>query len=200
MSADQFIDDISGKLSGDLGSRVATFIVNLAKDLSHFYWVIIFFSGLMGLLLFIWMLSDIKKKNAENGSGSQRTTGGIAAKFLGSVILAQIVAFTNAASHSVLGQNAMTPFSYLEKVQGSESSQWNDMLLGTMAIVTLISGFYICKGVYLFATLDNSNDREGQLYSAAYTILGAVVILNILPLVKGVAASGGFEIESLGGF
>lgn len=198
MSAETLLDDLSDKFSSGIGERIALFLVNFAEDLSLFYNAILYAGTLLGLIFFLWFLNDVKQKNVNSQQG--KTSGGMLAKFIASCLMAQLAAYGNALSNSVMGTDPMTPYSYLEKVQKGSGNEWTDMLLSIMAIVTVLGWFYILKSLWLFGTLDGAQDREGQLRSAAYTALGSVIVLGIVSVIKSTAESGGVVIESLGGF
>lgn len=183
------------------GNDIANFVINLSQDLAHFFpWLIWIFS-VIGFVIFVSIGFDFKNRAAREAAGQRVTTGGMVAKVISSVLLAQMVVFVRSLAESVAGNQVtvMTPYSYVEQMTGQSTNVWGDMLLAVMGILTLMAWFYMGKALVMLGKLDSAPDREARLNGSIITALAATILLIIADVASAVASSGGLQVDSGGG-
>jgi hypothetical protein len=182
------------------GGKIATFIVTFAADLAKLFDVLKFIAGVVGFLLFVWALFDLKALGKANSPGI--TGGGTLMKIIFSSAMGVFHGFMQMASMSLLKTSDPTsPMSYIDKAESIQQvSPFTAMLFAVLSIVTLLGWFYGLKAVYLFSTVNGKQDKEAHVMQAANMLLGSTLMINLSVAVMGFFASGGVEVSSFGDF
>lgn len=173
----RFVSSVLGGAESNL-TGIGDIVINLAEDLSKTLDVIFYVSAALGIYLFVLTFVHIKKRKSNPNSRVDGFSVGL--KLISSALMGQLASFVYNLSQSFSDMaNPMYPNSYVAKareVQGSDPMF--AMVLGVLAIFTLLGWIYALKSLYMFYFAGNKEDVEQHLMKAFYTCLGSIIIVN----------------------